>query len=154
MNYPPSKRDDKIDRHDALRTALIASGLLWGLLLYGANFDAAFHEKLHKVLGDEPNGLRFELYILFFTFQLAVPMVFFLYHTLITRTYAKEYKGALVHAGEVGAFVGLIGYLKYLVTDTGEGPQIRRSKLMTVAGILYLIGIVGWWIYWTDKHGI
>ncbi len=154
MNHPSSKSDDKIDRHDALRTALIVSGLFWGLLLYGANFDASLHEKLHRVLGDAPNGLKFELYILFFTFQLSVPMIYFLYHTFITRTYAKEYKGTVLHVGDVGAFVGLIGYLKYLVTDTGEGPQIRRSKRITFAGILYLIGIVGWWIYWTDKHGM
>ncbi len=154
MTYPSRKRDDKIDRQYALRTALIVSALFWGILLSGADFDSAFHEKLHRVLGDEPNGLNFELYILFFTFQLAVPMIYFLYHTFITRIYAREYKGAVIHAGDVGAFVGLIGYLRYLVTDTGEGPQIRRSKLTAFAGILYLIGIVGWWIYWTDKHGI
>jgi len=31
---------------------------------------------------------------------------------------------------------------------------IRRSKLITFAGIIYLFGIVAWWVYWTDKHGI
>ena len=59
-----------------------------------------------------------------------------------------------MHAGEVGAFVWLIGYLRYLLKDTGEGPDIRRSKLVAFGGIVYLIGIVAWWIYWTDKHGI
>ncbi len=154
MNRPASKHDDRIDRHDALRSALIVSAMFWGLLLVGTNSDAAFHEKLHRVLGDEPNGLRFELYILFFTFQMSVPMIFFLYHTFITRTHAKGYKGTMVHAGDVGAFIGLIGYLKYLATDTGEGPAMRRSKLFTFAGIIYLLGLVAWWIYWTDKHGI
>jgi len=153
MNHP-SRKDGKIDRHDALRTALIVAALFWGLLIYTTNFDAAFHEKLHKVLGDEPNGLRFDLYLLFFTFQLCVPMVYFLYHALITRSHARESRGRAVHTGDAGAFVGLLGYLRYLAKDTGEGPEIRRSKLMAFAGIIYFFGLVAWWIYWTDKHGI
>jgi hypothetical protein len=106
------------------------------------------------VLGDEPNGLKFDLYILLTTLQLCVPMIFFLYHTFITRTYAREYRSPGTHAGDAGAFSGLIGYLRYLATDTGEGPEIRRSKLITFAGIVYLLGLFAWWIWWTDKHGI
>jgi len=154
MNYPSTKRDDKIDRHDAARNALIVSGLFWALLVAAVNFDAAFNEKLRNVLGDEPNGLRFDAYILLTTFQLSIPMAFFLYHTFITLTYARSYQGKVIHVGDVGAFVGLTGYLRYLVKDTGEGPEIRRSKLITFGGIIYLIGIFAWWIYWTDKHGI
>jgi len=148
------KRNDKIDRQYALRSALIVSAMFWAILLIGTNFDAAFHEKLRRVLGDTPNGLKFDFYILFSTFQLSVPLIFFFYHTFITRTYAKEHQGTALHAGDVGAFVGLIGYLKYLTSDTGEGPSIRKSKLITFSGIIYLFGIVAWWICWTDKHGI
>src|SRR5512136_2231859 len=122
MRYPSRTSDDRIDRRDALRTALIVSGLFWGLLIYGANFDDNFNAKLRTVLGDEPNGLKFDLYILLSTFQLALPMIFFLYHALITLTYAKRYQGTLAHAGDVGAAMGLIGYLRYLIKDTGEGP--------------------------------
>ncbi len=154
MDRPLKKRDDRIDRKDALKTALIVAGLFWGLLVYATNFDVAFLEKLRGVLGEEPNGLKFDLYILLTTFQLSIPMVFFLYHTFITLTHARAYRGTVAHVGDVGAFVGLVGYLRYLVKDTGEGPMIRRSKLMTFAGIIYLLGIVAWWIYWTDKHGI
>jgi hypothetical protein len=154
MNNPVRKRDDKIDRRDALRNALIIAGLFWGLLVYAADFDARFHEKLRSVLGDEPNGLKFELYILLFTLQLSVPMIFFLYHALITLTYARGYRGTAVHPGDVGAFAGFVGYLRYLLKDTGEGSVIRRSKMITFAGIIYLLGIFAWWIYWTDKHGI
>jgi hypothetical protein len=154
MRYPSKTRDDRIDRRDALRTALIVSALFYGLLVYGTNSDDALYAKLRGVLGEEPNGLRFDLYILLFVFQLAVPMIFFLYHILITLTYAKRYKASMVHAGNIGTVVGLIEYLRYLVKDTGEGPVIRRSKLIVFAGILYLLGIFAWWIYWTDKHGI
>jgi len=154
MSYPSRKRDDKIDRRDALRTALIVSALFWGLLVVAANSSADILGKLRRILGEMPIGLPFELYILVFTFLLSVPMIYFLYHTLITRTYARDCRGTAVHAGDVGAFVGLIGYLRYLVKDTGEGSLIRRSKLITFAGIIYLLGIFTWWIYWTDKHGI
>jgi hypothetical protein len=154
MRDPSRTRDDRIDRRDALRTALIVSGLFWALLICGANFDDNFNAKLRTALGDEPNGLKFDLYILLSTFQLALPMIFFLYHTLITLTSAKRYQGAMMHAGDVGAAIGIISYLRYLLKDTGEGPVIRRSKLITFAGIIYLFGIVAWWIYWTDKHGI
>ena len=154
MKDPSRVPDDKIDRHDALRTALIVTALFWVLLVAALNSSMEFLGKLRSILGEEPNGLRFDLYILFFTFQLAVPMIFFLYHALIVLTYARRYQGARAHAGEAGAVIGLIGYLRYLLKDTGEGPVIRRSKLVTFAGILYLLGIVAWWIYWTDTHGI
>jgi hypothetical protein len=154
MRYPSRTHDDRIDRRDALRTALIVSALFWGLLVYGSNFDDALPAKLRGILGEEPDGLRFDLYILLFAFQLAAPMIFFLYHTLITLTYAKRYQASMAHAGDIGAAVGLIDYLRYLVKGTGEGPVIRRSKLIVFAGILYLLGMFSWWIYWTDKHGI
>jgi hypothetical protein len=154
MNHHSRKRDDKIDRQEAARNALIVSGLFWVLLVVALNFDAAFHEKLRDVLGDEPNGLKFDLYVLLTMFELGIPMVFFLYHAFITLTYAREYKFPVTHAGDVGAFVGIIGYLRYLVRDTGEGPVIRRSKLITFAGIIYILGLFAWWIYWTDKHGM
>jgi hypothetical protein len=32
--------------------------------------------------------------------------------------------------------------------------MIRRSKLITFAGIIYLLGLFAWWIWWTDKQGI
>jgi hypothetical protein len=154
MNHHSQKRDDKIDRQDAARNALIVSGLFWILLFVAVNFDAAFHEKLRGVLGDEPNGLKFDLYILLTTFELSIPMAFFLYHAFITLSYAREYKSPGIHRGDAGASIGLVGYLRYLAKDTGEGPEIRRSKLITFAGIIYLLGFFAWWIYWTDKHGI
>jgi len=45
------KSDDRIDRRDAFRTALIVSGLFWALLIYGVNFDDNFNAKLRTVLG-------------------------------------------------------------------------------------------------------
>ena len=154
MNRASRERDENMDRRDAFRTALIVSALFWGLLVVSTNSSPEVLGKIHSILGEEPNGLRFDLYILLFTFQLSIPMVFFLYHTLITLTYARSYQGKAAHVGDAGAFVGLVGYMRYLVKDTGEGPVIRRSKLVTFAGILYLIGIIAWWIWWTDKHGI
>jgi hypothetical protein len=143
-----------MDRRDALKTALIVSALFWGLLVVTTNSGGEVLDKLRRILGEEPNGLKFELYILLFTFQLSLPMIFFLYHTLITLTYARSYQGKVAHVGDVGAFVGLVGYMRYLVKDTGEGPVIRRSKLITFAGIIYLLGILAWWIWWTEKHRI
>ena len=154
MRYPSRTCDGRIGRRDALRTALIVSALFCGLLVYGTNFDGALHAKLRSVLGEEPDGLGFDLYIFLFAFPLAVPMIFFLYRTLITLTYAKRYQASMVHAGNIGAAVGLIGHLRSVVKDTGEGPVISRSKLIAFAGILYLLGIFAWWISWTDKHGI
>jgi hypothetical protein len=154
MNNPSKVPDDKIDRHDALRTALIVTALFWVLLVAALNSSMGFLAKLRGILGEEPNGLRFDLYILLFTFQLAVPMIFFLYHALIVLTHAKRHQATPVHAGDVGAVIGLIGYLRYLLRDSSEGPVIRRSKRITLAGIFYFVGIIAWWIYWTDKHGI
>ena len=120
MRYPSRTRDGRIGRRDALLTALIVSALFCGPLVYGTNFDGALHAKLRSVLGEEPDGLGFDLYIFLFAFPLAVPMIFFLYRTLITLTYAKRYQASMVHAGNIGAAVGLIGHLRSLVKDTGE----------------------------------
>ena len=120
MRYPSRTRDGRIGRRDALRTAQIVSALFCGLLVYGTNFDGALHAKLRSVLGEEPDGLGFDLYIFLFAFPLAVPMIFFLYRTLITLTYAKRYQASMVHAGNIGAVVGLIGHLRSVVKDTGE----------------------------------
>jgi len=65
---------------------LIVSALFWGLLVATTNSDAEMLGRLRRVLGDEPNGLRFDLYMLLFTIQLAVPMIYVLYHALITLT--------------------------------------------------------------------
>ena len=154
MNVQTKKAEGRIDHRDATRTALILAGLFWLILLYPTNFDAAMSEKLRRVLGGRPEGLSYDLYILLFTLQLSFPMIFFFRALVITRTYARKRQGSVVHAGDAGAVVGLLGYLRYLVKDTGEGPQIRRSKLITLAGILYMIGIVVWWILWTSSHGI
>jgi hypothetical protein len=86
MRYPSRTRDDRIGRRDALRTALIVSALFWGLLVATTNSDAEMLGRLRRVLGDEPNGLRFDLNMLLFTIQLAVPMIYVLYHALITLT--------------------------------------------------------------------
>ena len=120
MRYPSRTRDGRIGRRDALRTAQIVSALFCGLLVYGTNFDGALHAKLRSVLGEEPDGLGFDLYIFLFAFPLAVPMIFFLYRSMITLTYAKRYQASMVHAGNIGAAVGLIGHLRSLVKDTGE----------------------------------
>lgn len=144
--------ESNIDRRDMIRMSLILAALFWCLLLYPTNFDAAMTEKLRHVLGERPAGLPYDLYILLFTLQLSVPMVFFFYHMLITFTSARKRQGEMAHAG--GAVIGLFGYLRYLLRDSGEGPVIRRSKFITFAGMLYLIGIVAWWIWWTDQQGI
>jgi len=141
--------EDRIDRQDTTRTALILAALFWCILLYPTNFDAAMSEKLRRVLGERPFGLDYDLYILLFTLQLSAPMTLFFRHLLITRTYAKKRE-----SGSAGGVSGLILYLGSLLKDTGEGPAIRRSKRITFAGILYVIGIIAWWIWWTDKHGI
>jgi hypothetical protein len=148
------RRKDRIDHRDARRTALILSALFWCILLYPTNFDAAMTEKLRSVLGDRPAGLPYDLFILLFTFQLSVPMIFFFRHLLITVTYARKRRDAAVHIGHVGAVAGLIGYLRFLLRDSREGTAVRRSKLITFGGILYLLCIVAWWIWWTDRHGI
>jgi len=138
MRYPPRTRDGRIGRRDALLTALIVSALFCGPLVYGTNFDGALHAKLRSVLGEEPDGLGFDLYIFLFAFQLAVPMIFFLYRTLITLTYAKRYQASMVHAGNIGAVVGLIGHLRSLVKTLARGRlSVGRSSLRLPESSIY-----------------
>jgi hypothetical protein len=151
---PRKRTESRIDRREATRTALVLTVLFWCILLYPADFDAAMSGKLRGVLGARPAGMPYDLFILLFTLQLSVPMFVFFRNLLITARYARKRRARSIHAGDVGAVFALIGYLGYLVKDTGEGPEIRRSKVIAFAGILYLIGIIAWWIWWTGRHGI
>lgn len=154
VSYDRREKDERIDHRSVTRNAFLLTGLFWLLLLYPALFDASMSEKLRALLGERPSGMPYERYVLLFTLQLTFPMLFFFHYLLITVTYARRRERTIGHAGDLGAVVGLVGYMRYLARDTGEGPEIRRAKLFTLAGILYLIGVVAWWIWWTDKHGL
>lgn len=59
-------------------------------------------------------------------------MIFFFRALLITRGYAGK-----LEDGSAGTVSGLVLYPGYLIQDTGEGPAVRRAKLVTLAGMFY-----------------
>lgn len=144
----------KIDKKEIARSSLIVTLLIFVVLVCQPLLDLEFKDKVRQMLGDFPLGFQVEVYIVLFTAALCLPLFFFMWHTMITVYYAKKSKSHQIHAGDRGGVLVLLNYLRYLLKSEGEEIKIRISKLITLAGLLYLIGIVVWWIWWSQSSGI
>lgn len=111
-------------------------------------------DKLQRVLGDHPWGLPLDVYLVLFNALLCLPLVWFFRHITITTMYARNSKPITLRHGDVGSVLTALSYLLFLLRDEGDDRRIHRSKRIAFLGCLYLIGLVVWWIWWTDLHGI
>lgn len=143
-----------INKKEALFTTLIVSIVVYALLAIVVTSNSKMIEKIGKVIGNQPFGISIKLYILVFIATLCIPLLFFFWHIYVTVNYAKRKRSSIVFVGNIGAFMSLVLYLKFLLQNDSEPLEIKRSKIYTFIGILYLIGIVIWWIIWSAIHGL
>jgi hypothetical protein len=143
-----------IDRKEAAVTSAVVTALVFAMLVFIPFSIDGFMAKLKLVLGAAPMGLKLELYVVLFFAVLCLPLPFFLWHTVIVLHHAKESRDRMIHFGHFGAALALLKYMGFLLRNDHETPTIRRSKVVTFCGILYVIGIAAWWIVWAEAHGI
>ncbi len=143
-----------INKKEALFTTLIVSILVYALLAMSVTSDSKMIKKIGEVIGNQPFGIPIKLYILIFTATLCLPIIFFFWHIYVTINYAKRKRSSKVFFGNIGVFMSLVLYLKFLLQNDSEPLIIKRSKIYTFIGILYLFGIVIWWIIWSSSHGL
>jgi len=143
-----------IDKKEALFTAIIVSILIYALIAIMVTSEPAMTKKLSAVLGHRPLGMPLKVYILSFTAALCAPLIFLFRHIYVTIRYAKKRRDSKIYVGNVGVLFSLTSYLKFLVHSEDEPQAIKRSKIYTFIGIIYLIGVVVWWIVWAEIHGL
>jgi hypothetical protein len=143
-----------IDKKEALITAIIISVLVYALLAIVATSEPTMMEKLSIVLTHKPLGMPLKVYILSLTAALCFPLIFFFYHIHVTIRYTRKRPDSKIYIGNIGVWFSLISYLKFLLHNNDEPQAIKKSKIYTFIGIIYLIGVVAWWIFWAEIHGL
>jgi hypothetical protein len=143
-----------IDRKEVAVTSAIVTALVFALLAVIPLSDEGFMAKLQLVIGTVPWGLSSDQYVVLCIAALCLPLPFFLWHAVIVLHYARKSRDRTVHVGRAGGVVALLEYMGYLLRKDHETRAIRRSKIVTFCGILYMIGIAAWWIAWAETHGI
>jgi Flp pilus assembly protein TadB len=143
-----------IDKKEALSTAIIVSILVYALLAIIVTSEPAMLKKLSAVLGQHPLGMPLKMYILYFIAALCLPLTFFFWHIHVTIRYARKVRDSKIFTGNMGAVFSLISYLKFLLHSEDEPQAIKKSKIYTFIGIVYLIGVAVWWIVWAEIHAV
>jgi hypothetical protein len=143
-----------IDKKEAIFTTIVGSILVYALLAIVVTSEPEMMEKLSAVLGYQPLGMPLKVYILSLTAALCFPLIFFFYHIHVTIRYARKRRNSKIYVGNVGVLFSFISYLKFLLHNTEEPQAIKKSKIYTFIGIIYLIGVVVWWIVWAEIHGL
>ena len=143
-----------VDKKEAIFIAIIVSILVYSLLAIMVTSEPAMIEKLSVVLGHKPFGMPLKLYILSFTAALCFPLIFFFWHIYVTIRYTRKMRDSKIYIGNIGVLLSFISYLKFLLNNDDEPQAIKRSKIYTFVGFIYLVSVVVWWIIWAEIHGL
>jgi hypothetical protein len=125
------------------KTSYVMPALIYALLI-GTTFSPSVQPVLVKAFGAAPFGLPVTpvvaaaMAVLFFPFALA------LHHfVLIAERAAADGHG-----------LGKIGLLAYAASVGQRHPELRRSQLISLAGLLYFVSVCAAWIFYADSKGI
>lgn len=145
-----------MDRKELAFSTVGATLCIYLALVAVALSSPGFLGRLEGVIGSEPfgYGLPLKIFVIVFLAVISMPVPIFVWAFLTTAIYAKERHRSTFSFGPIGVLAEVASYVRYLVKSEGETLQIRRAKIITLAGILYFFGVLAWWIYWTSSHGI
>ena len=114
------------------------------VLLIGTVFSSDVQPVLVEAFGPEPFGYPVTWVVAIAQAVLWLPFVFALHHfTLIAEQAAAD-----------GRSIGKMGLLAYLAEVGKRHPQLRRSQMISVSGLVYFVLICGTWIAYADAKGI
>jgi hypothetical protein len=146
----------KIDRKEiAIGTAVLSVACL-GILLAAIFGGDSFSRRLLAELEGNVVGLSAPAYAVAWAIALCTPLPFWFWHLLVVQHYAKDRarKRRSMGTSPIGAAAAVVDYLHFLVTSKESSRLLRRAKLVSAAGIVYLLSVFGWWLYWTDSRGL
>lgn len=114
------------------------------VLLIGTVFSPDVRPVLAKAFGPEPFGFPVTWVVAIAQAILWFPFVFALHHFMLIAE----------QAAADGSSIGKVGLLVYAASVGKLHPQLRRSQIISVAGLIYFVLICGIWIAYADAKGI
>jgi hypothetical protein len=114
------------------------------ILLIGTTFSPDVQPVLVKAFGAEPFGFPVTLVVAIAQAVLLFPFVFAIHHFMLIAE----------QAAADGHSIGKVGLLAYAASVGQHHPHLRRSQMISVAGLIYFILVCGVWIAYADAKGI
>ena len=127
----------------ASRTSYALPAVVY-MLVIGTTFSPDVQPVLVKAFGAEPYGVPVTVVVAIVQAVLLFPFAFALHHFMLIAE----------RAAADGHGVGKIGLLAYAASVGQRHPELRRSQLIAVAGLVYFVIACGIWIAYADAKGI
>lgn len=114
------------------------------VVLIGTTFSPEVQPVLAKAFGSTPFGLPVVWAVAAAQAVLLFPFVFAIHHFMLIAEQAVA----------DGHSIGKIGLLMYLSSVGKRHPQLRRSQMISLGGLIYFVLVCGLWIAYADAKGI
>ena len=124
-------------------TSYLLPALIYALFI-GTTFSPDVRPVLVAAFGPEPFGYPVAWVVAIAQAIFLFPFVLAIHHFMLIAE----------QAAADGHSIGKIGLLAYAVTAAQRHPHLRRSQLISVAGLGYFIVVCGVWIAYADAKGI
>jgi hypothetical protein len=124
-------------------TSYVVPGLIYALLV-GTTFSPDIQPFLVKAFGATPFGLPVSLIVSGAVAILFLPFAIALHHFMLIAE----------RAALDGNSLGKIGLLAYAVSVGHRHPELRRSQLISLFGLVYFVLVCAAWIAYADSRGI
>lgn len=125
-------------------TASYALPALVYVLLIGVTFLPDVQPVLVKAFGSTPLGFPVPLVVAVAQAILLLPFAFALHHFMrIAGQAAREGHGA-----------GIVDLLVFATSAGQRHPELRRSQIFSLAGLVYFVVLCAAWIVYADIKGI
>lgn len=126
------------------RKTIYALPALIYVLLIGTTFSPGVQPVLAKAFGSEPFGLPVTWVVAGAQAVLLLPFMFAIHHFMLISE----------QAAADGHSIGKVGLLVYAASVGQRHPHLRRSQMISVAGLAYFVLVCGAWIAYADAKGI
>ena len=114
------------------------------VVLIGTVFSPEVQPVLGKAFGAEPLGFPVVWVVAIAQAILLFPFVLAIHHFMLIAE----------QAAADGHSIGKIGLLMYLASAGKRHPQLRRSQMISLGGLIYFVLVCGLWIAYADAKGI
>jgi len=114
------------------------------VLLIGTVFSPDVQPVLVKAFGSAPFGFPVVWVVVVTQAILLFPFIFAIHHFMVIAE----------QAAADGHSIGKIGLLMYLASVGERHPELRRSQIISLAGLIYFVLVCGLWIAYADAKGI
>jgi len=114
------------------------------IVIIGTVFSPDVQPVLAKAFGREPFGFPVAWVVAAIQAIVLFPFVFAMHHFMLIAG----------QAAADGRSIGKVGLLVYAANVGKLHPHLRRSQIISVAGLVYFVVICGTWIAYADAKGI